>query len=92
MLLEAFHLKGWRAFCDNRELLDVGHIWPSSSLLASSVALVKKDGTMRMCVDYCVLNKRTIKNKYHIFHIDELMNDLHRMVYFSKIDLRSGYH
>jgi hypothetical protein len=71
----------------------MGHIRPSSSPFASSVVLVKnKDGTMRMCIDYMALNKKTIKNMYLIPKIDEFPNELHGTVYFSKIDLCFGYH
>ena len=52
----------------------------------------KKDGTMRLCVDYRQLNKVTIKNRYLLPRIDELMDQLVGACVFSKIDLRSGYH
>ena len=52
----------------------------------------KKDGSMRMCVDYRQLNKVTIKNKYPLSRIDDLINQLRGAIVFSKIDLRSGYH
>lgn len=45
-----------------------------------------------MCVDYRVLNKKTIKNRYHIPRIEELLDELHDAVYFSKIDLHSKHH
>jgi hypothetical protein len=76
-----------------KELLAMGHIRPSNNSFASSVVLVlKKDGTMRMCIDYQASNKKTIKYRYPIPHIDELMDELHGAVFFSKIDLCSGYH
>ena len=66
---------------------------PSVSLWEALVLLVKKkDGTMRLCVDYRQLNKVTIKNKYPFPRIDDLMDQLVGACAFSKIDLRSGYH
>ena len=75
------------------ELLALGHIRPSSSPFASSFFLVKKkDGMLRMCIDYMALNKKTIKNRYTIPQISELMDELRGAKLFSKIDLRSGYY
>jgi hypothetical protein len=52
----------------------------------------KKDGTQRLCMDYCALNEGTIKNKYSLSRIDDLFNQLRGVCVFSKIDLQSGYH
>jgi len=52
----------------------------------------KKDGSSRLCVDYQQLNKMTIKNKYPLSRIDDLIDQFHGSLVFSKINLRSGYH
>ncbi|KAJ9541625.1 LOW QUALITY PROTEIN: hypothetical protein OSB04_028131 [Centaurea solstitialis] len=76
-----------------QELLDKGFIRPSTSPWGASVLFVKKkDGTMRMCIDYRELNKVTVKNKYPLPRIDDLFDQLQGAKFFSKIDLRSGYH
>jgi hypothetical protein len=76
-----------------QELLDKGYIHPSSSPWGCPALLVKKkDGSLRLCVDYRPLNAVTIKNKYPLPRIDVLFDQLAGARVFSKIDLRSGYH
>lgn len=76
-----------------QELLDKGFVRPSVSPWGAPVLFVnKKDGSMRMCIDYQRLNQVTIKNKYPLPMIDKLFDQLQGASYFSKIDLRSGYH
>jgi len=73
-----------------KELLDMGHIRPSSSPFTFSIVLVKKkDGTTRICIDYRKLNKKKIKSMYPIPSIDELLYEIHDAIYFSNIYLCS---
>src|ERR1044072_69397 len=75
------------------DLSSKGFIRPSVSPWGGPVLLVrKKDGKSRLCVDYRQLNKVTIKNKYPLPRIDDLMDQLSGAAIFSKIDLKSGYH
>ena len=74
-------------------LLQLGHVVPSTSPYGAPILFtVKKDGKLCMCIDYRGLNKLSIKNRYPLPRIDEMLDRLNGAQFFSIIDLRSGYH
>jgi hypothetical protein len=76
-----------------KQLLEKGFIRPSSSPWGALVIFVlKNDCTQRLCMDYHALNEVTIKNKYPLPRIDDLLDQLCGACVFSKIELWSGYH
>jgi hypothetical protein len=76
-----------------KELLDLGLIRPSVSPWGAPVIFVKKkDGSLRLCIDYRDLNRATVKNRYPMPQIDDLFDQMKGATVFSKIDLRSVYH
>ncbi|KAL4011235.1 hypothetical protein IC575_028287 [Cucumis melo] len=75
------------------ELVDKGYIRPSVSPWGAPMLFVKKkDGTLRLCINYRQLNKVTIRNKYPLPRVDDLFDQLRGVALFSKIDLKLGYH
>jgi hypothetical protein len=75
------------------ELLAKGYIKPNKSLYWALIFFVhKKDGTLRMCVDYKAFNKVIVKNRYPLLRIDDLFDQLSEAKVFSRIDLCSGHY
>ncbi|KAJ9533200.1 hypothetical protein QJQ45_018307, partial [Haematococcus lacustris] len=75
------------------ELLAKGLIEPSSSPYGAPILFVqKKDGSLRMCIDYRALNKLTVRDRYPLPRIDDLFDKLAGKRVFSSLDLQSGYH
>lgn len=75
------------------EMLSKGVIQPSMNAFSSPVLLVrKKDGSWRLCVDYLYLNALTVKSRFPLPVVDELMDELAQAKWFSSLDLNSGYH
>jgi len=75
------------------EMLEVGIIQPSKNSFFSPVILaLKRDGKGHVCLDYRELNNITIKYKFPILVINELLDELHESIYFTKLDIHRGNH
>lgn len=89
--MSPLELRALRAQLD--ELLELGYIQPSTSPWAAPVLFVKKkDGSLRLCIDYRGLNAITVKNKYPLPLLDEFFDRFQGAQFFSKLDLQQGYH
>ena len=74
-------------------MLQSGRIVPSSSPYGAPILFAKKkDGGLRMCIDYRALNNNTVLDRYPLPRIDDLLQRLNGARVFSKLDLRDGYH